>query len=288
MTRFRCPSASSISSSGSMTSVGSSQRANSATPVARMPSIAESPNHPGPAARTPAPARKLDKGKGRARTPGKMDLRKRESLRMSMKKAEVKNRQFSFVYVGNLGSDVIEQDLEEKFRRCGPIRLIQMRASSGLCVPTLNLPGPFFGFLDPPEARHYATIEFLSPLAARKALEFNGVMFAGREMIVSFSALDLPETTEILKGLVEKKQQRRAPPPVTTSLAELRTLWKIKFGQIKRLTIEKTEYVADPYKAPAPRGQLVSRFAKRVGLLPDSDGTTSDGHSTLTYPQTIA
>ena len=74
-----------------------------ATPVARMPTIPENtPNHPAPASQAAAPGRKLDKGKGRVSTTGKMDLRRRESLRMSMKKAEVKNRQFSFVFVGNV------------------------------------------------------------------------------------------------------------------------------------------------------------------------------------------
>ena len=50
----------------------------------------------------PDEQQRIDKGKGRVRTTGKMDLRRRESLRMSMKKAEVKNRQFSFVFVGNV------------------------------------------------------------------------------------------------------------------------------------------------------------------------------------------
>ncbi|KAI0721825.1 hypothetical protein C8T65DRAFT_169432 [Cerioporus squamosus] len=286
MARFRCPSASTISSSGSTASVSKSERAKSATPVARLPSIAEkSPNHPVPATRAPAPARKLDKGKGRTRNTGKMDLRRRESLRMSMKKAEVKNRQWSFVYVGNLSSNVTEEQLGQKFERFGPIRLIQIRASSGVCVPTANLPRPFFGFGESLEGTHYATIEFSSPSAARKALEYNGAQFAGRNIIVSFNAIDLPETTEILKSLVEKKQKKhKAPQPTQPSLAELRTLWKIKFGQMKRLTIERTEYVSDPQKAPAVPGQFVAHIAKRIGLLPESQ----DGHNTFTYPQTLA
>ncbi|TFK93926.1 hypothetical protein K466DRAFT_477781 [Polyporus arcularius HHB13444] len=210
-----------------------------------------------------------------------------------MKKAEVKDRRWSFVYVGNLSSAVTEDQLEEKFERFGPIRLIKIRASSGICVPTANLPRPYFGFGAPLEGTHYATIEFSSPNAARKALEYNNTPFAGRNIIVSFNAIDLPETTEIMKSLVEKKKkkiQQKAPEPLQT-LAEMRTLWKIKFGQIKRLTVERTEYISDGQKAPTDPGQVMAHLAKRIGLLPDSNCNSTeseDGHNMFTYPQTLA
>ena len=78
----------------------------------------------------------------------------------------------------------MEKDLEEKFGRCGPIRLITIRASGGVCVPTHSLPGPFFELLEPPEDSHYATIEFSSAGAARKALELHGTWIGCRRIIV--------------------------------------------------------------------------------------------------------
>ena len=72
----------------------------------------------------------------------------------------------------------------EKFKSCGPIDEIIIRASSGVCVPTRNLPRPYFGFGAPLEGVHYATVQFSDPAGARRAVTMNGRMFLGKPIVV--------------------------------------------------------------------------------------------------------
>ncbi|KAI9001252.1 hypothetical protein BD414DRAFT_474097 [Trametes punicea] len=285
MTRFRCPSVSSVSSArscGSMTTIKSAGKSQMHRTGLATVKDAEAPVAGPSTARFPAqrneqadsePVPKRDKGKGKARTRAKMDIGQKEKLRMARKKAELKanarlpQAEWSFVFVGNLSSSVTEQELEALFERCGKIRRIQIRASSGVCVPTANLKSSFFGYNKVEPGVHYATVEYMTPAEARKALELSGTELHGRNILVSLSVVDLPETSNIVKSHITKKDAH----------LQKRTLWQAKFGQLKRLTIERTEYIPDGEQRGGP-GRLLEGVAKRLGLYDPAGSTAAGAH----------
>lgn len=164
----------------------------------------------------PQPAQKRDKGKGKAKSRGEMNAGEKERLRMAYKKKKEAKPvikpsqvQWSFVYVGNvssfsseckseaydlcvqLSSSVTDAQLAALFGPCGPIRRIQIRASGGICVPTANLPRPYFGFGKVDTAVHYATVEFESSDGSRKAMELNRRVLEGRQIIVCLQRISI-------------------------------------------------------------------------------------------------
>ncbi|KAI0722958.1 hypothetical protein C8Q76DRAFT_380261 [Earliella scabrosa] len=205
---------------------------------------------------------------------------------MAAKKAEVNvnnhKRYLSKVYVGNLNAIVDEEQLMEKFKSCGPIDEIIIRASSGVCVPTRNLPRPYFGFGAPLEGVHYATVQFSDPAGARRAITMNGRMFLGKPIVVSYTALDMPEITDILKKHILQKQLALAG----VSLNERRRYWQAAFGQIKRLTIEKTEIIPDTSttQSNASPAEMITGLAKRAGGLLMPKATRLTRHDALFFP----
>ncbi|KAI0650071.1 hypothetical protein C8Q79DRAFT_364872 [Trametes meyenii] len=221
---------------------------------------------------------KKDKGKARARTRAEMDpVGQREQVRMAMKKAEVKtivkpsSAQWSFVYVGNLCSSVTEEQLKTLFKACGTIKRLQIRASGGVSVPTANMEATFFGLCPPPAGVHYATVEYMTPAAARLALGLDGTVLNGRKILVSFSASQLPELSEVLQGRVARKKD---PCP------EKRAVWKAKLNKLKRLTYQRTEHVVagDGESSGARAVKVVWDVAARLGLYGiDAAGDTATG-----------
>ncbi|KAH9894321.1 hypothetical protein C8Q73DRAFT_695262 [Cubamyces lactineus] len=282
MTRIRCPTVSSLSSGHSN---GSASKAKSSGgTLKRSPALATVVEDEGPVAgpstapsagANPQLVHKLDKGKGKARSRAKMDVGEKEKLRMAKKKAEMKaarqpQPEWSFVYVGNLSSTVTEEQVAALFQPCGTIRRIVIRASTGVCVPTNNLkksPG-LFGFGGGVEhGVHYATVEFVTPAEARLALELNGAELDGRNILVSLNIVDLPEVSNIIKGHIAQKDPHQ----------EKRTLWQVKFGQLKRLTIERTEHVPDGEERSGP-ARFVEGVAMRLGLYePAGPNSTAAG-----------
>ncbi|KAI0334707.1 hypothetical protein GY45DRAFT_1241717 [Cubamyces sp. BRFM 1775] len=211
-----------------------------------------------------------------------MDIGEKEKLRMAKKKAEVKaarqpQPEWSFVYVGNLSSTVTEEQVAALFAPCGAIRRIVIRASTGICVPTNNLKKKgFFGFGGVEHGVHYATVEFMTPAEARRALELDGTELGGRNILVSLSIVDLPETSNIIKGHIAKRDPHQ----------EKRALWQAKFGQIKRLTIERTERVPDGEGRNGP-ARFVEGVAMRLGLYDpagprEGDSTAAGAHQKTT------
>ncbi|KAI0771917.1 hypothetical protein BD413DRAFT_547012 [Trametes elegans] len=287
MTRFRVPTSSSLSScsNGSLPNMRSAGRPqqrpnpNDLETVSEDQANATGPSTANPVQAASQPAQRRDKGKGRARTPAKMDVGQKEQLRMAMKKAAVKpiaqnaSPQWSFVYVGNLSSSVTDEQLQTLFKACGTIRRIVIRASGGMCVPTANMKRGFLGFGGVEPGVHYATVEYMVPASARRAIELSGTELDGRKILVSFSIVDLPETTNIIQAHITRKDPQ----------AEKRDLWKAKFGQLKRLTIERTEYVPDPNAEPSNGGgpaKLVEGVARRLGLYgnaPAGPGSSAAG-----------
>ncbi|KAI0370222.1 hypothetical protein BV20DRAFT_1035984 [Pilatotrama ljubarskyi] len=217
----------------------------------------------------------------------KVDIKQREQVRKAKKKAEMKaaarapQAEWSFVYVGNLSSSTTDEQLRALFQPCGAIRRIQIRASGGVCVPTANLPSRgFFGFGGVDEGIHYATVEYLTPASARQALELTGTELDGRRILVSFSVGDLPETSDIIKSHIRKKDPH----------LEKRALWKAKFGQLKRLTIERTEVVSDGEQPLSGPAKLIEDVATRLGLYVPAAHQNGARHplaQQITFPKTL-
>ncbi|KAF8271770.1 hypothetical protein EI94DRAFT_1784087 [Lactarius quietus] len=89
----------------------------------------------------------------------------------------------TFVYVGNLSSDVNNADLQELFGLSGTVTKIDIRCGFGAGA----VPGSSRGHTV------YATVLFASVEEATKALSMNGRTVLGRKIIVSPSFLDMPE-----------------------------------------------------------------------------------------------
>ncbi|KAH9062066.1 hypothetical protein EDB87DRAFT_1609146 [Lactarius vividus] len=89
----------------------------------------------------------------------------------------------TFIYVGNLSSDVTNADLERLFGSSGKITKIDIRCGFGAGA----VPGS--------TRNHtvYATILFDSVEAATRALAMNGRNILDRKIIASPSFLDMPE-----------------------------------------------------------------------------------------------
>ncbi len=86
-----------------------------------------------------------------------------------------------------LSSSTENKDLWQHFTHCGHIVDIQIRASSGVCVPTAKLPTPYWGMGTPLESVHYATIRFAAPEGARNAMDLGGTELLGKKIVVSLS-----------------------------------------------------------------------------------------------------
>ncbi|KAI9466740.1 hypothetical protein BJY52DRAFT_1234039 [Lactarius psammicola] len=89
----------------------------------------------------------------------------------------------TFIYAGNLSSDVTNADLEQLFGSSGKITKIDIRCGFGAGA----VPGS--------TRNHtvYATVLFDSVEAATRALAMNGRTVLDRKIIVSPSFLDMPE-----------------------------------------------------------------------------------------------
>lgn len=74
---------------------------------------------------------------------------------------------------------VTESVLEKLFFKCGPIIRIQIRCSQGRAV-TIGQPVPNRQSTD----HQYATVEFESTRAVRKALKLNGIVLHGAPLLV--------------------------------------------------------------------------------------------------------
>ncbi|KAI0269262.1 hypothetical protein BC834DRAFT_865599 [Gloeopeniophorella convolvens] len=125
--------------------------------------------------------------------------------------------QLTYLYVGNLRSDVQNADLEKFFKPSGKAVKIDIRCGFGAGTAACNNT----------DQTVYATIIFASPQAAARAMEMHGRTLLGREIIVSPSFLDMPESKQGLQrqkfklfgvnvkevcGAVKKAVQRyRAP-----------------------------------------------------------------------------
>ncbi|KAI1792857.1 hypothetical protein LXA43DRAFT_1003535 [Ganoderma leucocontextum] len=284
MTRFRAPSRSLTRSFGSMENVTAPARSvgkGKRRAVTRLETIEDvevgisnASHQPSPGPSEPGPSRSTKKGKGKARATVKANApRREEEIRTQIKKSVVQvenNRdQWSFVFVGNLSSSTEKNDLWKHFGRCGTIVDVQIRASSGVCVPTAKLPTPYWGMGTPLESVHYATIRFKTPEGARKAMDLGGTEVLGKKIIVTFNAIDLPETINIVKEHLRKKN----PLPDNSK----RSFWQGKYVQLKRLTIEKTEYISEGSAERPGAALLVAGLARTAAKVYTAGGSTAAG-----------
>jgi len=144
-----------------------------------------------------------------------------DAQKKKQKKEEIQSHKlnvcdFNFVYVGNLQSTITTSLLENFFKFCGQIKRTIIRCSRGQAILSgLAVPREVLG----PRDRQYASIEFIDPQSARKALECNGMVLDGCQLVVSASPTDLPECQEIVQDKIacmRKKQLGPMPPARNT------------------------------------------------------------------------
>jgi len=190
MARFRAPST-------STSSVGS------ATPnKARVPNFAKMTLHAVPMpSSSPTGVTKGSKRKRPTSDKEKKFLIQEafhlEKLRMNMKK-----RENSFIYVGNIPPDATESSLRHLFRNCGLIQDVTIRCISG--VPTRVEYAHW-----EPNVNRYASVIFARPKSVQKALELNGTMMNGQPIAVVLSVGLLPEAKRVIKWRVNMIKERK-------------------------------------------------------------------------------
>ncbi|KAI0303124.1 hypothetical protein BC826DRAFT_983507 [Russula brevipes] len=135
-----------------------------------------------------------------------------------MLRQAVPRSSLSFVYVGNLRSDVRNEDLEQLFakKKIGKVVEVDIRCCSGTAVPSGARGNTV-----------YATVLFASVEGATKALAMNGKRLLGKKLVVSPSFLGLPEAK---RGI-----RRRAVQVFGVNLTKLsdkvhRTIDKVRLG----------------------------------------------------------
>lgn len=94
----------------------------------------------------------------------------------------------SFVFVGNLRSNVRNEHLEQLFARCGKVVKIDIRCCSGTAVPS-----------DTDANTVYATVLFDSVDGATKALFKHGHRLLGKRIVVAPSFLAMPEAKRAIR-----------------------------------------------------------------------------------------
>ncbi|KXN83685.1 hypothetical protein AN958_00826 [Leucoagaricus sp. SymC.cos] len=198
----------------------------------------------------------------REQIPGK--LKRTDSASLAAKKEQRRGdtrfktdrkRQYSFVYAGNLKATITEDQLRARFSACGPIIRIVIRCSSGQPQMTFGegKPRAMVG----PRDRKYASIEFRDSMGYLRALQLNGQLLDGVEMIVCTSAADLPEAKQTVctpTGRSAPAQPPRIPHSPNNSPAinsPYRTPAPIPID-IPMVPNEKLGWNSKPPDGPAP------------------------------------
>ncbi|KAI0049597.1 hypothetical protein FA95DRAFT_1556690 [Auriscalpium vulgare] len=125
------------------------------------------------------------------------------------------NPQWTYVFVGNLSPLVTEDDLKYHFRRCGDpakvtISCIRGSVASGAAA------------VDHPDFMNCAAILFKTVRAATAASFFGGTILRGRRIIVSPSAVKLPEVEEVVFA---KDYKPTSQAPLRRQATEIITPW---------------------------------------------------------------
>jgi RNA recognition motif-containing protein len=175
------------------------------------------------------------KEEGTKRKRSGISFAKIKDIELAKKKAarrrQLKKREWSFVFVGNIKPTVNESVLHQFFASCGTIIRIQIRCSRGGAVTIGVIPDNIHADRD----FQYATIEFMNTNAVKKALKLNGARLHGTPLVVSVSAADLPEVKDIVhKHLGGVREQNGLPNP-----------WNVKPTGFKPATIYQTELLLD-------------------------------------------
>lgn len=144
-----------------------------------------------------------------------MDATKKREIEMAHRREQIrrqlKKREWSYVFVGNVEPTADECALHNLFIKCGPISRIQIRCSQGRAI-TIGQAIP--AHLRTVRDRQYATIEFVNPNSVRKALKLDGTRLHGTQLVVCLTAADLPEVANIVYsrlGRVQGAQHPRNP-----------------------------------------------------------------------------
>ncbi|KAF8897478.1 hypothetical protein BD779DRAFT_1667452 [Infundibulicybe gibba] len=159
--------------------------------------------------------------------------------------------EYSFVYVGNIDPSISQAQLETLFGQCGTITRIQRRCSRGQAVT--------FGVAVPAEVRtsrdrQYATVEFLEPKAAWKALKLDGYVMDGYKLVVSVSPADLPEVQDIVTARLKSLRERETR----------KNPFAARPGPSRPVQLEKTEPIIGSTPPPDRHRLFGISFAKCV------------------------
>ena len=72
------------------------------------------------------------------------------------------------------------EKVADLFKKIGPVEQTIIRCSGGLFVSRTAVPNKVLSDRD----HHYATVKYLDPKSARKALALNGIILDGRKLVV--------------------------------------------------------------------------------------------------------
>ncbi|KDR83803.1 hypothetical protein GALMADRAFT_236194 [Galerina marginata CBS 339.88] len=146
------------------------------------------------------------------------DAKKKNDIKQKVQ-ARGKHNEINFVFVGNLQSHITEQRLASFFSDCGHITQVIIRCSQGQPV-TIAVPKDARSDRD----LQYATIQFHDPHSVRKAIAYHGKDLDGCQLVVSMSAADLPEVSEIVRTHINRIRQINARPVPPNRFKPIRPL----------------------------------------------------------------
>ncbi|KZP32867.1 hypothetical protein FIBSPDRAFT_1036496 [Athelia psychrophila] len=194
MARFRCPSASTASIDS--TQLRRVDILGRVSKVAKMTLRREPNTSDSSSAHSSTKSSKRDQKKAMIK----------EALRLDQLRLNMKKRESSFIYVGNLPPTTTEATLRQHFKSCGIIDSITIRCSAGAA-----LAGKAHAFTTPHD-RQYATILFARSRSVTKALQLNGTRVQGYQLAVCLSPGELPDLEEIIGFRIRSIQERKGAP----------------------------------------------------------------------------
>ncbi|KAF9534865.1 hypothetical protein CPB83DRAFT_843069 [Crepidotus variabilis] len=139
-----------------------------------------------------------------------------DAMKKTVKKAKVVSPPewtINYIYVGNLAPGTSEPTLRSTFSKFGEIDRVTIRCSQGQYVTAAAVPRAALTKRD----RHYATVEFVKPESAKRALRLNGSFIGHRRIIVTISVADLPEVKEIANQRIEAMRKKQGQPALSNT-----------------------------------------------------------------------
>ncbi|KDQ64830.1 hypothetical protein JAAARDRAFT_52760 [Jaapia argillacea MUCL 33604] len=211
---------------------------------------AAGPSKPGPSAPREPHGKRKRSG---------MDFKTKERIRHAKRKEEIKEgiealrrvRETAptHVFVGNLHPGVDEVTLDRFFsKRCGEVTAVTIRCTHGIALTTRRPLTPLTPLDESYSKPLYATINFINPLAARRALRFDGVVLHGWHIVVCNSPIELPDVHEIVRKRMDRKLAGQNPD----------------HSAAKDLAQQPTELIEERPRPPRAKENLILNLARNI------------------------